>query len=152
MKHPAYTLLKSKKHTGMEGPGFRAFLARKADNKILAEVYNGGDGGPTIIRPMDPEGYKGFAQYVASMKITFDLFGNGNVTEITTGKDQCIIEEILDDLEWQKKLERAAKTAVLFRLETDPEDAVRKVPLKGHSRESVIAWVNGKYPKAKILA
>ncbi|HUU88597.1 MAG TPA: hypothetical protein VMX17_12710 [Candidatus Glassbacteria bacterium] len=151
-KHPNYTLLKVKKHRGMEGEGFNALLALSSDKKVIAEVMDEGSGGPLFIRPTDKVKYAQFVSYVASQSVTYDLGDGRGPVEITTEREGCVIEEILEAFEWQKLIARASKTSIVFRLKEDPNDSYRKVPLKGRAKDELVKAIYKKYPTAEILS
>lgn len=150
MRHPNYSLKSVKKHTGREGPGYRALLVRAADGKVLAEVYDAGDGGCTSIYTKDADGYAEFKAYVAGCKLVCPGLGGQPEFEIKHEREGYAISEIFDDTELAKTFARVAKTALVFRLEGDDALSYRKLPLKGLSREAAIEFVRKHYDPKPI--
>lgn len=151
MNHPAYTLKNVKKHTGREGPGYRAMLVRVSDGKVLAEVYDAADGGSLSIYPKDVEGYAKFVAYVAPLKLVSEASHGMKAFEIVYEREAWVINRIFDAVELSKTIARVAKTAVVLRLATDDELSYRKVPLQGRPREVVVAGLLRTHPTATIL-
>ncbi len=149
-KHPAYTLAKVKTFRGMEGQGFSATLVRVADKAAIAEVLDEGRGGAMRIVPANAAAYAEYVAYVAPLKLSF-MF-DGGMVEITTEKEAAVIEDILDDLKWQKRIEKVAKAAVVYRKPGDPIDAFRKMPLNGRTREGLTALIKQNCPDVIIIA
>ena len=124
-----------------DGGGYQFNLYR--NNKKVAFVHNAGDGGEMDIDWFSKEEEKSISEYVKTLP---NWENQGFSGEMSVG---IFLEELLEEQETEKWLNKQRKKGTLFRLSSDPDSTIRimKTFDMGKAKESL----DRKYPNQYVF-
>ena len=129
--------------TTLDGGGYQFNLYR--DGKKVAFVHEAGEGGCLRVDWFDPVAEKDIQDYVKTLP---DLKMEDMDIVVKMSVD-IFLDDLVAEYEWQKKLAKHRKGAVLFRFLTDPAQSFRA--LKTPDVAKAVEYLDKKYPNQYVL-
>lgn len=118
-----YSVKAVRTFTSTEGAGFNATLCR--DGKAVAEVIDDGCGGCVLFRWKDRAEEKVLDDHVKTLpSYEYPDIGPGVKLEATP---DLFIGNLIDLYKFEKSLRNRCRSAIIFRLKTDPNGTARRI-------------------------